>query len=169
MTGGRVSTSIENVMVPAVGYGVSVYQLGVAAWGGTSRPKTLHYPVHHAAYRCQRVATALGLEFNFLGFDCVIVLYCTWILVKQSKYLYYVNNIQYDALLIFSLLSYLTAACFGRVSSQSSGGRMYICGKLYLLYFKVDCQRGWPADSQIRNIKSTICHIYTFYLLMMGC
>jgi hypothetical protein len=26
-----------------------------------------------------------------------------------------------------------------------------------------------PADSQLRRITSTICHIYTFYLLMMGC
>jgi hypothetical protein len=25
-----------------------------------------------------------------------------------------------------------------------------------------------PADSQLRSITSTICHIYTFYLLMMG-
>jgi hypothetical protein len=26
-----------------------------------------------------------------------------------------------------------------------------------------------PTDSQLRSIKSTICHIYTLYLLMMGC
>jgi hypothetical protein len=26
-----------------------------------------------------------------------------------------------------------------------------------------------PADSHLRSIMGTICHTYTFYLLMMGC
>jgi hypothetical protein len=42
----------------------------------------------------------------------------------------YVNNNQHDALFIFSLLSYHTSTCFGRINSPSSGGRMYI---LYIL------------------------------------
>jgi hypothetical protein len=36
------------------------------------------------------------------------------------------NNNQHDALFIFSLLSYHISTCFGRISSPSSGGRMYI-------------------------------------------
>jgi hypothetical protein len=35
------------------------------------------------------------------------------------------NNNQLDALFIFSLLSYHTSTCFGRISSPSSAGRMY--------------------------------------------
>jgi hypothetical protein len=41
----------------------------------------------------------------------------------------YMDNNQHDALSIFSLLSYHTSTCFGRINSPSSGGRMYICGK----------------------------------------
>jgi hypothetical protein len=51
------------------------------------------------------------------------------------RILNYMNNNQPDALFIFSLLSYYTSTCFGRISSPSSGGRMYICGKWYLLSF----------------------------------
>jgi hypothetical protein len=57
---------------------------------------------------------------------------------------YMINN-QHDALFIFSLLSYHTSTCFGLISSPSSGGRMYICGKWYLLYFCVDCHRAGPS------------------------
>jgi hypothetical protein len=46
----------------------------------------------------------------------------------------YVNNNQHDALFIFSLLNYRISTYFGRISSPSSGGRMYICGKYYLSY-----------------------------------
>jgi hypothetical protein len=38
----------------------------------------------------------------------------------------YMNNNQNDALFIFSLLSYHTSTCFGRINSPPSGGRMYI-------------------------------------------
>jgi hypothetical protein len=38
----------------------------------------------------------------------------------------YVYNNQLYALFIFSLLSYHTSTCFGRISSPSSGGRMYV-------------------------------------------
>jgi hypothetical protein len=60
------------------------------------------------------------------------------------------NNNQHDPLFIFSLLSYHTCTCFGRISIPSSGGRMYICGKWYLLYFWVYCQQAWPDDRPIR-------------------
>jgi hypothetical protein len=45
----------------------------------------------------------------------------------------YMNSNQQDALAIFSLLSYHTSTCFGRISSPSLGGRMCVCGKWYLL------------------------------------
>jgi hypothetical protein len=83
--------------------------------------------------------------------------------------LHYMNNNQLTALLMFSLLSYHTSICFGRISSPSSGGRTHICGKWYLLHFWVGCHSARPNDSQLRSIRSTICHIYAFYLLMMGC
>jgi hypothetical protein len=51
------------------------------------------------------------------------------------------NNNQLDVLFVFTLLSYHTSTCFGRISSPSSGSRMYICGKWYLLCFWVDSQR----------------------------
>jgi hypothetical protein len=35
------------------------------------------------------------------------------------------NNNQHDAIFIFSLLNYHTCTCFGRISSPSSGGRIY--------------------------------------------
>jgi hypothetical protein len=50
-------------------------------------------------------------------------------------------NIQLDAPFILSLLNYHTSARFVRINSPSSGGRMYICGKWYLLCCRVDCQR----------------------------
>jgi hypothetical protein len=52
----------------------------------------------------------------------------------------YMNNNQHNALFIFSLLSYHTSTCFRHISSPSTGGTMYICGKWYLLYGTVDCQ-----------------------------
>jgi hypothetical protein len=69
----------------------------------------------------------------------------------------YRSNNQHDALFIFSLLSCHTSTCFGRISSPSSGGRMYICGKWYWLYCTVDCHRAWPDDNQLRSITGTIC------------
>jgi hypothetical protein len=73
------------------------------------------------------------------------------------------NNNQLDALFIFSLLSYHTSTCFGRINSPSSGGRMYIYiyiyGKWYLLYFWIGCQRTW-VDSQLNSITSTIYHLF---------
>jgi hypothetical protein len=56
----------------------------------------------------------------------------------------YMNNNQLDALFIFSWLSYHTSTCCGRISSPSSAGRMYICGKWCLLYFWINCQRALP-------------------------
>jgi hypothetical protein len=35
------------------------------------------------------------------------------------------NNNQHDALFIFTLLNYHTSTYFGRISSPSSGGRMW--------------------------------------------
>jgi hypothetical protein len=40
---------------------------------------------------------------------------------------------QHDALFIFTLLNYHASTCFGPICSPSSGGRMCICGKWYLL------------------------------------
>jgi hypothetical protein len=56
------------------------------------------------------------------------------------------NNEQHDALYvyIFSLLSYHTFTCFGRISSPSSGGRMYICGKWYLVTVQLTVIRPGP-------------------------
>jgi hypothetical protein len=74
---------------------------------------------------------------------------------------YDMNNNQHDALFTFSLLSCHTCTCFGRISSPSSGGIMYICDKWYLLFFWVDCQRAWHAhrvtrhNTPIHNILST--------------
>jgi hypothetical protein len=45
----------------------------------------------------------------------------------------YMNNNQHDTMFIFSLLSYHTSTCFGCISSPSSGGRIYVCGKWYHL------------------------------------
>jgi hypothetical protein len=55
------------------------------------------------------------------------------------------NNNQLDAMFIFSLLSYHTSTCFGSISRPSSGGKIHICGKWYLLYCTVDCQRAWAG------------------------
>jgi hypothetical protein len=41
------------------------------------------------------------------------------------------GQLQHNVLFVCSLLSYHTATCFGHISSPSSGGRMYICGKWY--------------------------------------
>jgi hypothetical protein len=38
--------------------------------------------------------------------------------------------------------------------------------QLYLLYFRVDCHRARPADSQLRSITSTVCHIYNIYYII---
>jgi hypothetical protein len=46
----------------------------------------------------------------------------------------YMYNNHLDALFILGLLSHHTSKCCGRISSPSSGGRMYICGKWCLLY-----------------------------------
>jgi hypothetical protein len=61
----------------------------------------------------------------------------------------YMNNNQHDALFFFSLLSYHTSTCFGRLSSPSSGGRMYKLGKWYWLYFWADCHRAWLDDIEV--------------------
>jgi hypothetical protein len=77
----------------------------------------------------------------------------------------YMNNNQHDALFIFSLLSYHTSTCFGRISSPSSGVE-YIYVTIGACYTS---ELTRPDDSQRRSITSTNCHIYIFYLLMMGC
>jgi hypothetical protein len=48
-------------------------------------------------------------------------------------------------------------------------GCILVCGRWYWLYCRVDCQLARAADNQVRSITTTVCHIYTFYLLMMGC
>jgi hypothetical protein len=78
----------------------------------------------------------------------------------------YINNNQHDALFICSLFSYHTFTCFGRISSPSSGGRMYTFDKWYLLYFWVDCQRTtWPVNNQLRSTRIMVhcvgCYSYT--------
>jgi hypothetical protein len=83
------------------------------------------------------IGTGTGnFDFFMLGWPCS---------------LNYMNNNQLDVLFMFSLLSYHTSTSFGRIDSPSSGGRMYICGKWYLLYCTVDCQRAQaiPADNQL--------------------
>jgi hypothetical protein len=92
----------------------------------------------------------------------------TYFMLGWLRILSYMNNNQHDALFIFNLLNY-HSTCFGHINSPSSGGRMYICGKWYLLYCTVECQRASFADSQLSSVISTIYHIYTPYLLMMGC
>jgi hypothetical protein len=74
----------------------------------------------------------------------------------------YMNNNQLDALFTFSLLSYHSSTCFSHISSPSSGGRMYICGKWYLLYCWVDChgpgQACWQSTQKYN--KYHLPHIY---------
>jgi hypothetical protein len=60
------------------------------------------------------------------------------------------NNNQLDALFIFSLLSCHTSTCFGRISSPSSGDRMYIqyvangtCQTSELTVSSPGCQACW--------------------------
>jgi hypothetical protein len=38
-------------------------------------------------------------------------------------------------------LRHRSSTCFGCISGPSSGGRMYKCGKWYVIYFWVDCYR----------------------------
>jgi hypothetical protein len=61
------------------------------------------------------------------------------------------NNNQHDALFIFSLLSYHTSTCLAHISSPSSGGRMYICGKWCLLYCWVDGLCAWPGPMTVSS------------------
>jgi hypothetical protein len=63
----------------------------------------------------------------------------------------YMNNNQHDALFIFNVLSYHTSACFGRISSPSSGGKTYIFGTWYMLYCTVDCHRAWPGPMTVNS------------------
>jgi hypothetical protein len=65
------------------------------------------------------------------------------------------NTYQHDALLIFSLLSYHTSTCFGRISNPSSGGIMYIVanGNFYIFELTVVSGLGKPADSQLNKLK----------------
>jgi hypothetical protein len=127
--------------------------------------------------------------FSTMTHRSLYVFICIYVYIYIYLYLYificiWICNNQLDALFILSLLNYHISTCFGRISSPSSGGRMYIrvCGKWYLLYFWVDCPRAWlewnrssipakPGDNQLYSITSTICHIlvYTSYLLMIGC
>jgi hypothetical protein len=41
------------------------------------------------------------------------------------------SNNQLDELYVFSLLSHYNSTCLERISSPSSGGIMYICGKWF--------------------------------------
>jgi hypothetical protein len=82
---------------------------------------------------------------------------------SSVRRLYYLNNNQHGALFIFSLLSYHTSTCFGCISSRSSGGRMYIRGEFYLLYFWVDCHRAWGQagwQSTVQYNKYDLPHTY---------
>jgi hypothetical protein len=47
------------------------------------------------------------------------------------RYMYNMYNNQHDALFILSLLSYHTSTCLGCISSPSSRGKMYTCGRWY--------------------------------------
>jgi hypothetical protein len=83
------------------------------------------------------------------------ILFSIVFMLGWPNILNYMNNNQHGALFIFSLLSYYTSTRFGRIDGPSSGGRMYICGKLYLLYCTVDCQRAWPQYN-----KYHLPHVY---------
>jgi hypothetical protein len=76
----------------------------------------------------------------------------------------YMNNNQHNALFIFSVLSYHTSSCFRCIRRQNE-----YMWQMVLVILSVDCQRAWPTDCQLRSITSTICHIYSFFLLMTGC
>jgi hypothetical protein len=45
----------------------------------------------------------------------------------------------------------------------------YVANGTYCTSELTVSEASWPADSQLRSIKGKICHICTFYLLMMGC
>jgi hypothetical protein len=119
----------------------------------------LHFLRKRFEFNTQELVTETSLYLNFmLGWLCI--LNC-------------MNNNQHDTLFIFTLLGYHTSACFGRISSPSSGGKyiyiyicvcvcVCVCGKRYLLWFWVDCHRTWPDDSQIRSMynKYLMPHIY---------
>jgi hypothetical protein len=116
----------------------------------------------------------LFLLGTVLNYNIIIQLYAP--LLQKKVYwahkIFYMNNDQHAALFVFSLLSYLTSIGFRRKSSSSWGGRMYIQyvanGACCTVQLTVS-RPGLPADSQLYSITSTICHIYTFYLLMMSC
>jgi hypothetical protein len=110
---------------------------------------------------CVYSATLLWHDV-FYHYECIIFYQVLntgvtpWIYIYIIYIIYiYMNNNQHDALFIFSLLSYHTSTCFGRISSPSSGGRMYICGKWYLLYFCVDCHRPLVIIRTIQDARST--------------
>jgi hypothetical protein len=69
-------------------------------------------------------------------------------------------NNQLDALFILGLLNYHTSTSMGIISSPSSGGRMYICGRWYLCYTSELTLSGpaRPADSQL-YLRNTILQI----------
>jgi hypothetical protein len=91
----------------------------------------------------------------------------------RPSILNYMNNSQHDALFIFGLLGYHICNVSGiSVAHHQEVECIYVAnGKCYTSELTVTGPR-WtakPADSQLRSITSTICHIHAFYLLMIGC
>jgi hypothetical protein len=72
-------------------------------------------------------------------------------MLGRSCILNYMNNNQHDVLFIFSLLSYRASTCFGRISSPSWEGIIYLCGKWYLLHCWGDCHRAWPCPMTVSD------------------
>jgi hypothetical protein len=76
------------------------------------------------------------------------------------------NNNGLGTLFIFNLLSYHSSTRFGLSAAHHEVECIYVAnGTCYTTQLNVSR----PADSKLRSITSTICHIYTFYILMMGC
>jgi hypothetical protein len=84
------------------------------------------------------------------------------------------NNNEHEALFIFSLLSYHTSTCFGvsAFNHQEVECIHVANGAGHISELTVSGPgKASSADIHLRIITSTIFHIhvYTFYLLMMGC
>jgi hypothetical protein len=85
----------------------------------------------HAGYQTSRVRIPHTYFPMFSSGDLrcrkITYTYLKSLMYHPRYYRFFMNYNQLDVLFIFSLLSYHTSTCFGRISSPSSGGRMYIC------------------------------------------
>jgi hypothetical protein len=94
--------------------------------------------------------TLLVHQRYFESTEC-FVLMCntdlTYLSNNQLNALFICSLLGYHThLFICSLLGYHTHFCaFQAYQCPSSGGNIYICGKWWLLYFRVDCKQAWPG------------------------